>query len=237
MSQLFLSRGLVQDSEVIRFDKEESRHIVRVLRKKKGDPIEITNGAGLRFRAELSREDSKGCEAAVREILSVPPPPYRLHLAVAPLKSNERFEWMLEKATEIGVTEISPIWCAHSERRTAREERWERILEAALKQSQRDHLPRLHAAVEFRSWLERQSGSPALLAHCREGERMPEAVWTRKIEDSCTLAIGPEGDFSQEEIKESTAKGFLAVSLGPNRLRTETAAIYALSLAVAGLRR
>ncbi len=235
MTQLFLHKQLDENSEHIGFDSEESRHISKVLRKKVGDLLDITNGSGMRFRAELTSASPRSCTATIRERSIVSPQPYKLHLAVAPLKSNERFEWLLEKCTELGVTEISPVWCEHSERRIAKPERWQRIVESALKQSLRDHLPVLNEPVEFQDWVRATKSHTRFLAHCRDTPRMGPLSWLKKVDNSLILAIGPEGDFSREEIDLAESVGFSSIELGNYRLRTETAAICAVALAINAL--
>jgi 16S rRNA (uracil1498-N3)-methyltransferase len=232
MTQLFLHKQLDETSEHIRFDSEESRHISKVLRKKEGDLLDITNGNGIRFRAELTSASPRSCTATIREHSIVSPQPYELHLAVAPLKSNERFEWLLEKCTELGVTKISPVWCEHSERRIAKPERWQRIVESALKQSLRDHLPVLNEPAEFRDWVRATQGEKRFLAHCRNTTRMEPRTWLKEVNDSLILAIGPEGDFSRDEIDLAEESGFRSIALGDYRLRTETAAISAVALSI-----
>lgn len=236
MNQLFFNGELDEGSREVHFGAEESRHISKSLRKRVGDLIGITNGKGLSFEVELVQCEARRTSGVVRAIHHKPPPSHRLHLAVAPLKSNERFDWLLEKSTEIGVTEITPIWCDRSERRTARMERWQRILESAMKQSLQYHLPVLNAPRDFVDWLEVQKQGIALIAHCQDGDKLSENEWTAGLRNPLTLAIGPEGDFSPEEVRRAQEKGFSAISLGPNRLRTETACIYGISQAVPVLR-
>ncbi len=235
MTQLFLHKQLDENSDYVRFDSEESRHISKVLRKQEGDLLDITNGRGMRFQAELTSAGPRACAASIRDHRFVPPLPYKLHLAVAPLKSNDRFEWLLEKCTELGVTEISPVWCEHSERRIAKVGRWQRIVESALKQSLRDYLPVLNEPLEFRDWVRATQGETRYLAHCRESHRIGARNWAREAKADLVMAIGPEGDFSREEIELAEAAGFRSIELGAFRLRTETAAIGAVALAVNAL--
>lgn len=224
--QLFYNPDISQTDTRVTFPKDESRHIVKVLRKKVGDKIHITNGKGFLFVTELNSADIKNCEANIIVTDFKDPPLYHLHLAVAPTKMNDRFEWFLEKATEIGVTEITPIICDNSERKTIKQERFERILQSALKQSLRYYLPKLHPAMTFREFLGRNLESQKLIAHCEETYKtsLKSQIQPR---GSTVILIGPEGDFSPQEIEQAKKINYTPVSLGDHRLRTETAAIVA----------
>jgi len=225
--QLFYHPGLKANSGEIVFDKDESRHIQKVLRKQTGDHLQITNGKGLMAEVRLIEVAPKRCGAVVSRSEEQPPLPYRLHLAVAPTKSNDRYEWFVEKAVEIGISEITPVICAHSERKIIKLDRMERVAIAAMKQSLKSWLPKINQALPLAAFLENemQSGLKAI-AHCAEGpkERLAKLLVPRK---DYTILIGPEGDFSSEEVKEAIAAGYQAVNLGQQRLRTETAALVA----------
>jgi 16S rRNA (uracil1498-N3)-methyltransferase len=153
--------------------------------------------------------------------------PYYLHIAIAPTKSNDRFEWFLEKATEIGIDKITPIICDHSERRKIRSDRLEKVILSAVKQSKKAWLPELSPLIGFKEFI-KQAGmeEQKYIAHCREGER-PELIKILNHNSSLLILIGPEGDFSEEEIMIANTQGFSSVSLGKSRLRTETAGIVA----------
>lgn len=221
--QQFYIPSLTNTDSKASFSKEESRHIYKVLRKKSGDSICITNGFGFLFKGIIQTISSHGCEVSIQEIIEHPPLPYRLHLAVAPTKMNDRFEWFLEKATEIGITEITPIICDHSERKTIKIERYQKILVAAMKQSLRTTLPILHPVSTYKDFISKQS-SNCFIAHCQGAPKKPFAS-ALKPEQDTTLLVGPEGDFSTHEIELALSKKIQAVSLGNMRLRTETAAI------------
>lgn len=218
---------LVSDTDVF-FGKEESRHLFKVLRKKSGDEIHITNGNGLLVTAELNEVSPKQCSGQILTSEEQSPLPYSLHMAVAPTKLNDRFEWFLEKATEIGITEITPIYCEHSERKTIKPERYEKILLSAMKQSLRTFLPKLNEAVSFSTFLQQQKNSECkrFLAHCEPGTKHLLKTLVQP-NDSVVIAIGPEGDFSSEEIAMAAQENFQFIDLGTYRLRTETAAIAA----------
>jgi RNA methyltransferase, RsmE family len=224
--QLFYHPSLDSGIKQFVFPPEESKHIARVLRKSEGDIVHITNGKGYLFEAEILVPDQKRCKVKIISERKSIPKRYSLHMAVAPTKMNDRFEWFLEKATEIGVDEITPIICDHSERQTVKMERMERVLQSAMKQSLQTVLPKLNEAVSFKEFMTVENTGLKFIAHCDEGEKVE--LKRRVIADmDTTIMIGPEGDFSKEEIDTAKAKGFIPISLGNNRLRTETAAIVA----------
>lgn len=226
--QLFYNPNITALEETVNFDKEESRHIVKVLRMKEGDRFHITNGKGSIFTAEIVHADPKACAAKILSKEIQKPLPYGLHLAVAPTKLNDRYEWFLEKATEIGVSEITPIICDHSERKVIKMERYEKIILSAMKQSLKGYLPVLNAAVPFREFLglENRFNELKCIAHCEETDKKSlKSVLRPNIKT--TVLIGPEGDFSAEEITLAKQQGYIPVTLGESRLRTETAAIVA----------
>lgn len=226
--QLFYHPQAQQIQQEIAFDKEESRHIIKVLRKNKGDSLNITNGFGDFFSSEIVIANHNKC--FVRLIGKIPQQPlsYKLHMAVAPTKLNDRFEWFLEKATEIGITEITPLFCDHSERTKIKPERYEKILISAMKQSLKAYLPKLNPAVSFQDFVQATTAdtSKKCIAHCAEGKKigLKEEISPK---DPVLLLIGPEGDFSAKEINLALENNFTPVSLGKSRLRTETAAIVA----------
>ncbi|OYU84565.1 MAG: 16S rRNA (uracil(1498)-N(3))-methyltransferase [Flavobacterium sp. BFFFF2] len=231
--QVFYLPSLQPNDSVAYFDAEESKHMVRVLRKKTGDLIYITNGSGGLFKAEIGLATDKNCQVNIVEVELVPKDPYHIHLAVAPTKMNERFEWFLEKATEIGIHEITPIICDHSERKIIKIDRMEKIIHAAVKQSVRAFAPKLNEPVSFDTFLKvtKNDTGNHFIAHCQTGEK--SSLWDAlPLSDSYTILIGPEGDFSEAEIKRAVAANYQAVSLGNQRLRTETAALVAVHQAV-----
>ncbi len=226
--QLFFNPNISESSKDIVFDKEESKHISKVLRKQEGDLLTLTNGKGLFFEVELTFTSPKHCLATVIKTNEQSPLPYHLHLVVAPTKLNDRYEWFLEKATEIGVSEITPIICEHSERKVIKLERFEKKILSAMKQSLKAYLPILNPAITIKEFLKHQDSNTnqKLIAHCEDTHKQSlKSVLTPK--QSVTLLIGPEGDFSPNEIALAQEIGFNPVSLGESRLRTETAAIVA----------
>ena len=224
--QLFYTPSIQNDTTEFTFDKEESRHMVRVLRKKEGDLLHITNGNGWLFEAALTLADQKNCMVSIVKAEEKQPLPYHLHLVVAPTKMNDRYEWFLEKATEIGISEITPVICEHSERKTIKAERYEKIIQSAMKQSLQCFLPKLNEVISFNAFMEQRSEGQRLIAHCEETERFSLKSKIQSGQQT-TILIGPEGDFSKAEIQLAKEKGFLPVMLGNNRLRTETAAVVA----------
>ncbi len=208
------------------FPPEESKHIVKALRKKAGDTLEITNGKGYLFRAEITTADAKRCAARVLEARKTLPPRFELHMAVSPTKRQERFQWFLEKATEIGITQVTPILCERSERSKVAVERLQRVMQEAMKQSLRTYLPRLNEPVSFKEFIAREPSTLNFIAHCEDDEKMDLKRRVAADKDVLIL-VGPEGDFSRTEIQAAYDRGFLPVSLGPSRLRTETAALVA----------
>ncbi len=224
--QLFYSPLLNKEDTNYTFDKEESNHIVKVLRKKNGDNLMVTNGKGYLFNTVINTDNDRKCSVTIVEYDFKEPENFHIHLAVAPTKMNERFEWFLEKATEIGIHEITPIICDHSERKQIKLERFEKIVQAAMKQSLHRYMPILHDAVSFKAFIQQENDSHKYIAHCEETEKtllknaIPKGA-------SYTLLIGPEGDFSSSEIDSALKANFKPVSLGNTRLRTETAAVVA----------
>lgn len=224
--QLFYNPDINEQTEQLAFSKDESKHIVKVLRKSIGDELQITNGKGWLFKAEITIADIKNCIATISSKNFQKKKNYQLHLAVAPTKMNDRYEWFLEKATEIGIDTITPIICDHSERKVIKMDRFEKILQSAMKQSLHYYLPQLNDAVLFKDFIKQDLSDQKYIAHCEETDRKSLKNELKEKED-VTILIGPEGDFSSNEIKMAIQSGFRAVTLGDTRLRTETAAIVA----------
>jgi len=224
--QLFYQADLTVASKYFFVDKEESRHLVKVLRKKEGDRLNFTNGNGLLFEVTVVIADMRKCQLMVTSFTEQPKHNYGLHIAVAPTKMNDRYEWFLEKATEIGVDEITPIICDHSERKVVKHERFQKILISAMKQSLQCHLPKLNEAIRFSDFIKQSNTDDLIIAHCLETAKksLKNKIVPGK---SITILIGPEGDFSTNEIESALAANYTPVSLGTTRLRTETAAIVA----------
>lgn len=224
--QLFFNQTLTENSTEIKFDREESKHIAKVLRKKEGDILHITNGDGYIFTARIIFSDPSKCIAKIDSLEQKTKKKYALHLAVAPTKMNDRYEWFLEKATEIGIDEITPIICDHSERKVIKLERFERIIQSAMKQSLQAYLPKLNPPISFLGFIAKAHTGQLLIAHCEETQKQSLKEVVTPFSD-ITMLIGPEGDFSNKEIELALKNNYKPVTLGINRLRTETAAIAA----------
>ena len=226
--QLFYNSQLTTNTKQFTFDKIESKHIVRVLRKKEGDKIFITNGLGQLFTSEILFADDKKCLVKIVNLETQKNERnYYLHIAIAPTKLNDRFEWFLEKATEIGIDEITPIICEHSERKVLKLDRMEKIVLSAAKQSLKFHFPKLNEPITFNAFMQCNFSGQLFMAHCEETSKK-SLKSELKPNLKTTILIGPEGDFSSKEIKQSLDNNFIPVSLGKSRLRTETAGIVAV---------
>ncbi|WP_367769265.1 16S rRNA (uracil(1498)-N(3))-methyltransferase [Flavobacterium sp. WC2421] len=224
--QLFYNPNIDATTENFSFDKEESKHIIKVLRKKDTDILYVTNGLGDLFETEITLASDNKCTVKIISATKKAPSKVHLHLAVAPTKMNDRYEWFLEKATEIGVQEITPIICDHSERKVVNQERFEKIILAAMKQSNELYLPKLNNAITFKEFVKQKNEGLQLIAHCEETDKK-SLKSVLKPNENLTILIGPEGDFSEKEIALAIASEFIPVTLGTTRLRTETAAIVA----------
>ena len=224
--QLFYNSDLRAEDKEFYFDKNESRYIIKVLRKNVGDKLHITNGLGYLFEAIILTDNPNKCTVSITASNSIASKGYSVHLAVSPTKTNNRYEWFLEKATEIGVDFITPIICKRSERKTIKLERYKKIIEAASKQSLHTHFPILNPAVRFEEFLKTKTEEDRYIAHCLD-EEQPHLKNKIRSKKNILILIGPEGDFTAAEIKMALDSGFQAVSLGRARLRTETAAIAA----------
>lgn len=224
--QLFYNPELTEHSVQVTFSKDESKHIVKVLRKSVGDELHITNGHGWLFVAKISVADIKNCVTEIVSKTFYPKINHQVHLAVAPTKMNDRYEWFLEKATEIGVDGITPIICSHSERKTINIDRFEKILQAAMKQSNQYYLPILQPQIHFQDFIKKDFKGQKFIAHCEETKKTALKA-ALKPETDVLILIGPEGDFSVKEIETAIKNQFIPVTLGKTRLRTETAAVVA----------
>lgn len=226
--QLFFNPNIETTTKQFTFDKTESRHIVRVLRKQQGDTIFITNGKGEIFNSEVIIANDKKCLVKIVQVeFQKKPWNYYLHIAIAPTKLNDRFEWFLEKATEIGIDEITPIICDHSERKVLKTDRMEKIIHSAAKQSLKYHFPKLNEPTTFKEFINTTFEGQLFIAHCEETDKK-SLKGELKPAQKTTLLIGPEGDFSSKEIEQSLVHHFIPVSLGQSRLRTETAGVVAV---------
>ncbi len=223
MQLFFLDK--IQDK--IFLDKKESRHAIRILRKNKGDIISLTDGKGNLYDGEIILADINNCQVQITNISKQEKQHKNyLHIAIAPTKNIDRFEWFLEKSTEIGIDEITPIICERSERKDIKIERSNRILLSAMKQSLKFYLPKLNNITSLQDLLNNQiEAKKKYIAHCHNLKKDKLKPINNKT--SCLILIGPEGDFSDKEIKLACKNNFQPVSLSTSRLRTETAGIVA----------
>jgi 16S rRNA (uracil1498-N3)-methyltransferase len=217
---------LENPNDEIILSAEESKHATKVLRKKEGEILNFTDGKGYLYKAVITVADTRKCRLqVVSSEQKEKQHNYHLHIAIAPTKNMDRFEWFLEKATEIGIDEITPIICSRSERKVIKTERCNRILLSAMKQSLKFHLPKLNEAISLNDFIKQDFEGTKYIAHCEEGNKTE--LKEKKKEKRTLILIGPEGDFSPTEIEMALQNQFKAVSLGTSRLRTETAGIIA----------
>ncbi len=227
--------------------EEESLHAVKVLRLQAGDKIIVVDGDGGYYEAEITLAHYKRCEFKILKTQKeFGKRNYRLHIAIAPTKNIERFEWFIEKATEIGIDEITPMICRFSERKIVKEERLEKIIVSASKQSVKAYFPKLNPLCTFDDFLKNHNASQKFIAHCYTSPQpSPEERENANVNLSAEsevkhlfqtvlskssdvlILIGPEGDFSMEEVETAISNGYIPVSLGESRLRTETAGVVA----------
>ncbi|QBQ40258.1 16S rRNA (uracil(1498)-N(3))-methyltransferase [Sphingobacterium psychroaquaticum] len=224
---LFYTADIAPHHKQFLLSEEESKHAIRVLRLQQGDAVVLVDGVGGWYDAEIIDPHPKRTTLQINRVeVDFQKSSYHLHIAVAPTKNIDRIEWFLEKATEIGIQEVTPIISEHSERKEVKVDRLNKVVASAMKQSLKAYLPKINPAITFTQFLKQQAGldQTKLIAHCAEGEK-------RYVADVCQpkgsylILIGPEGDFSSTEINDALTQGFAPVSLGDSRLRTETAAL------------
>jgi 16S rRNA (uracil1498-N3)-methyltransferase len=223
--QLFYAPDI---STIHELPEEEARHALRVLRLSEGDTIDLTDGKGCFYQGVIRSANPKHC---LVDVVACREQPllwdFDLHLAVAPTKNIDRMEWLCEKATEIGINRLTFLNCRFSERREIKLPRLEKILVSAMKQSQKATLPQLTGMTDFHAFIQQPFHGRRFIAHCYEGEKVTLKQAYQPTENALVL-IGPEGDFSSDEVSAAVGRGFEAISLGKSRLRTETAALTAL---------
>jgi 16S rRNA (uracil1498-N3)-methyltransferase len=211
--------------DIIQLDKSESHHCLNVLRLKEGDLVGVINGRGKFYNAVLVNKGHFSAALKIKSVISdYDKNEYHLHIAIAPTKNIDRFEWFLEKCTEIGVSEITPLLCMRSQRRKLRTDRMEKLLVSAIKQSDRATLPILNQPAMFSEFISKSINNSGYIAHCSDKYR-EHLISSLQCTKQVIVLIGPEGDFSPEEIDQAISKGYKPVSLGNHRLRTETAGI------------
>lgn len=233
MSQvsLFFHSDLLTGKGELELQQDTAKHIVQVLRMKQGDRIALTDGKGHRAEAVIASVSKKQCTVAVEEVMFYEQPEPLLHMAVAFTKNTNRNEWLLEKITELGVTTIIPLSATRSEREKFRYDRFHNILVAAMMQSQQYYLPQLKELTTLDDVLEQMGSLPQkLVAHCMEGITRTPIIEAIEKDKETLLLIGPEGDFTEDEVNTLTSKGCTGISMGSTRLRTETAAVNACAV-------
>ncbi len=220
---LFYIPTITADSKQITLSEEESKHACRVLRLKNGDIITLLDGVGGTYLAEIEDAHPKHCSVSVLKYEFEEKETKSVHIAIAPTKNMDRIEWFLEKTTELGIDEITFLLCKNSERKQIKEDRLEKILVSAMKQSKRTHLPKMNLLISFKDFVNQHPNGA--LAHCYENAKTTLNDVFKP--NNYPILIGPEGDFSLEEIELAKKAGYDFVTLGKNRLRTETAGLYA----------
>ncbi|MEG1648291.1 MAG: 16S rRNA (uracil(1498)-N(3))-methyltransferase [Rikenellaceae bacterium] len=228
--QLFYSTAIEQ--ETITLEPAESAHAIKVLRKQIGDTLNVIDGKGTLYSAEIIDDNKNRCVLRIfSKISDYAARPYKLHVAMAPTKNIDRYEWFLEKATEIGCDRFTPLECQHSERRVIKDERSEKIITSAVKQSLKANTPEFDSLITFKKFIAQDfEGYKKFIAHCDPSEE--KFLLRDMVEkgDNVLILIGPEGDFAPEEVIEAKKRGFREASLGDSRLRTETAGVFAATL-------
>ena len=228
----FYKEDFIASSTDVVLDEATSKHIVQVLRMQNGEQLQVTNGKGILFTAEITDNNRKKCIAEVIQKSKIANLKSKITIAISPVKNNTRFEWFLEKATEIGVTEIIPLVCSRTEKTAFKFDRMKSILVSAMLQSQQCWLPVLHEPSKFNELVKSASQQQKFIAHCIDEARRTLTDLNNESLTSKIILIGPEGDFTANEIDLALQNHFNAVSLGETRLRTETAGIVAATLLV-----
>lgn len=219
---IFYAPDCTSKHDTFTLSEVESKHCIKVLRNKVGNEIEIINGKGWQFLCEIVTDHHKRCEVQIIKKTHHDRPDNELHIAMAIPKSSDRLEWFMEKATEIGIHRLSLINCEHSERRTFNEKRLQKISISALKQSKRYHLPIIEEPMPLDEFI--TLNPKGFIGHCN----MDNKIRANKMKEIMPFLIGPEGDFSIQEIQNAMNSGYISVKLSENRLRTETAALSAV---------
>lgn len=223
---LFYTPDLNQQTEYT-LNPEESKHCIKVLRLETNDIIQLIDGKGSFCSAKIIDVNPKATRVRIIEQQSeFGKRNHYLHIAIAPTKNIERLEWFLEKATEIGIDEVTPLICERSERKEVKTDRLNKVIVSAVKQSVKAYHPKLNEAVKFKNFITQERAGQKFIAHCMDGEKssLKDKI---SLQSEYLILIGPEGDFSPEELKIALKAGFFPVSLGNSRLRTETAALEA----------
>ena len=218
----------ISSGSSITLSEETSKHVIQVLRMNEGQHLQLTDGKGKIIDAEIIQEHKKATEVKVLSTSHIAPRTSNITIAISLIKNTSRFEWFLEKATEIGISAIIPLICDRTEKQNFRHDRMKNILISAMLQSQQAWLPVLQVPVKFKEVIKNATHEKKFIAHCEQDEKT--LISNQSINQSSIILIGPEGDFTKEEIDLAVANNFTPVSLGDTRLRTETAGMVACVL-------
>lgn len=224
--QVFYAPGISANYWVL--DEKESKHCIRVLRMNEGTPVKVIDGIGNLHEGIINKADPKACEIKITNIINdFEKRPYRIHIAISPLKNPERFEWFVEKSVETGIDEITPLICKNTEKQSIKPERINNIIISAMKQSLKAGLTILNEPVKFEDFIKKDFSGRKIIAHCDSQQKRNKADLEYSKGEDVVILIGPEGDFSAKETEIALRHGFHAIHLGSSRLRTETAGIAA----------
>lgn len=230
MLPFFYHQSLTGEEDYLTLDEATSKHCIQVLRMGTGESLLLTNGKGLQLTATITLPERKRCQVKIEQVKQMPTRPFSFTLAISFTKNTGRNEWLLEKLTEMGCNHIIPVQTDRSEKNKYNENRWESILVAAMLQSQQCYLPKLHALTPFKKLIAETGSVQKLIAHCVQENDKHSLLSTLQKGSDVQILIGPEGDFTSQEIELAVSSGYHAVSLGSTRLRTETAGLYACTL-------
>ncbi len=224
--QIFYAPGLKGD--IYRLDEKESKHCIRVLRMTKGTPVKLTDGKGNLYEGVISEPDQEGCIIKIKNVLTnFEKRSYHLHIAISLLKNSERFEWFVEKSVEIGIDQITPLICKNTEKHGIKKERINNLIISSMKQSLKADITLLNDSCLFNVFIQKTFSGKKMIAHCNPGLERNKIDKEYSRGSDAVILIGPEGDFTESEIKSALSNGFKPVHLGMSRLRAETAGIAA----------
>ena len=226
----FYTEPISSSQNFIVLNEENSRHIVQVLRMAEGKQLKLTDGLGNVYTTEITEAHKKKCIVKIIDSVKIEAAQNKVCIAISPVKNNSRFEWFLEKATEIGVAEIVPLLCERTEKQFLKFDRLKGILISAMLQSQQAWLPVLNEPIKFEKFVQDHKSINKFIAHCEEQNKTSLKQISNQLTNQSTILIGPEGDFTSNEISLALQNNFMPVSLGNTRLRTETAGIVAATL-------
>jgi 16S rRNA (uracil1498-N3)-methyltransferase len=224
--QVFYAPGINGKTWVL--DKKESKHCVKVLRMTKGTPVKLIDGSGNLYEGIITRADYEKCEIGIKNIIrDFEKRSYRLHIAISPLKNPDRLEWFIEKSVELGIDEITPLICRNTEKPGTKPERINNIIVSAMKQSLKAGITIQNEAVSFDKFIREDHKGIKLIAHCNSSKDRSKIGDVYSYGNDAVILVGPEGDFTEDEIDKAVIAGFVPVHLGNSRLRTETAGVAA----------